>query len=156
MRSNGLSLIETLIAMVVLAITLTAFTSLIVGNMQQNTNSGARTGGTQLLNYLGRRVIAGDSAVIPSSATAPREWIYGEVQSAFPDLIGQQFSNPALYRATVENLGQQSPITGISLTAYRVEVCWQNQGNESCVRTLTFGPDLPTPGTPGTQPILTN
>lgn len=156
MRNNGLSLIETLIAMVVLAITLTAFTSLIVGNMQQNTNSGARTGGTQLLNYLGRQVIAGNSAVIPSSPSTPREWIYGQIQSVFPDLVGQQFSNPALYQASVHNLGRQSPLAGISLTAYRVEVCWRNQGSESCVRALTFGPDLPTPGTPGTQPILTN
>jgi prepilin-type N-terminal cleavage/methylation domain-containing protein len=156
MRNRGLSLIETLIAMVVLAITLTAFTSLIVGNMQQNTNSGARTGGTQLLNYLGRRVIAGDSTIIPTSPSTPRQWAYGQIQSAFPELTGQQFSNPALYQASVQNLGRQNPIAGISLTAYRVEVCWRNQENDSCVRALTFGPDLPTPGAPGTQPILTN
>lgn len=148
MKSKGLTLIEALIALAVLSISLSAFTTLIVSNLRENTRAGARTQAVQVLNYLGRQVTGGNAAVLPDST--PLQWRYGELQTAFADLTRErQFADVNLYRASIENRGNYSGgIAGVSLVQYHISVCWNAPGGESCVRADTLGRQRVVVGSP--------
>ncbi len=142
MRSKGLSLIELLIAIGILAIALTAFTAIIVSNLRYNSSAGARTQGAGLLDYFGRKVISGDGTVLPQATQASRDWAYGALVSSFPDLKqAGSFSDPNRYELTVSNLGTWSDASNsFTMRRYRIQLCWPGSDGEECVRADTLGP----------------
>src|SRR5690606_34944777 len=61
---RGLTVVEVLVALVVLGIVTAAVMTTYVSSMRNNADSGRRTQSAQLLNALGRRVAGADSVVL--------------------------------------------------------------------------------------------
>lgn len=134
---RGLTVVEVLLALVVLGIVTAAVVTTYVGSIRNNADAGRRTQSAQLLNTLGRR-IAGADAVVLAHPDDPLEWDYGELRGAFPELVGDGVSEPDLYRATITNLGTIS-LAGSQAVRYSITVCTQAQGSdaERCVDGFT-------------------
>lgn len=144
---QGMTIIEVLIAMVILSMILTAFAGVVVSSIKQNSIAGGRTASVRLLDYFGRRVAEGDAAVLPAGSDSTATWDYGSLKSSFPELAnGRQFDKPELYRAMVTAQGAPGWATanGLALVSYEVSVCWKSAGVESCTDALTVGPAAPT------------
>lgn len=144
MKIKGLTLVEVLVSIVILSIVLVAFAGVIVSNIRQNAMSGNRTAAAQLMNYLGRRAVEGQSAVLPTDPETEVAWNYNTLRSSFPDLTQEkQAANPDVYRAEVINTGQPAWAAGTNLTGYTVRVCWKANdapNGEACVESQTFAP----------------
>lgn len=136
--SAGLTLVEVLLALAVIGIVTAAFTTAVVGNLHHSSVTGARTEAVQVLDYLGRRVAGGDSAVMPPSGSS-RSWAYGSLASSFPDLTDHGgLSDPGRYRASVTSAGDVA-LAGSSVAQYDVRVCFEAAGGEHCVSATTMG-----------------
>ena len=148
MNKQGLTVVETLIAIAILGIITAAVTTTFTNSIRFNADAGKRTQSAQLLNYLGRRVAGGERLVL-AEADRALEWAYGELGSAFPELSGEEgFANPDFYRASVTNMGEIT-LDSASIIHYRIEVCVRASSDESCVRGDTAGPPpIPAGGTP--------
>jgi prepilin-type N-terminal cleavage/methylation domain-containing protein len=142
LMTRGLTIVEVLVAIVILSIVLVAFAGVIVANIRQNAMSGNRTAAAQVMNYLGRRAVEGDGAVLPASPTLTKSWAYNTLRTSFPDLTQEkQSANPNVYRAEVINQGLPSwTASAPSLTSYTVRVCWNSPDGESCVESQTLAP----------------
>lgn len=155
-RQAGLTVLEVVVALAILAVSLGALTSLLIASMRRNLESGKRTEAALLLNHLGRLQVGGDPRLL---APPDREllWDYGELPSSFPELRGgSNLSQPELYRVRVRNLGVPSAARdlGVGLNAYRIEVCWKEAGRESCIFGETIAPPPGGSGTPPPLPII--
>lgn len=150
-REAGLTLLEVVLALAVLAILGATFTTAMLGNLRHTTNAGQRTQAAQVLNYLGRRVAGGDTVVMPTVGDS-LAWNYGELAAAFPDIDRTAgFSNPDLYRVEVSASTTVS-VTGATLVQYDLAVCFERQDGETCVRGATLG--APTNAASGSAPPL--
>ncbi|APD08863.1 MULTISPECIES: type IV pilus modification PilV family protein [Thermus] len=137
--AQGLTLLEVLIALSILALVLLAFNAVLVSSLRQTSVSGARTQAVQILNYLGRRIVGGDSFLLSGSTSIV--YGYGELRQNFPDLPQEaRFANPDLYRAEIRNAGSPSWANnlGVSVNEYRIQVCWRQAGQEHCTEARTF------------------
>lgn len=135
-----MTLVEVLVALAVLGLVASAFSTSLVSSARYNANAGRRGEAVQLLNYLGRRLVAGDTKVLPPDSN-PRSWAYGALNDSgnFPDLSREgSFADPEVYRATVRSVGTVS-FAGASAAQYRLEVCWRASGAENCARADTIG-----------------
>ncbi|HZJ10125.1 MAG TPA: hypothetical protein VFD39_10550 [Trueperaceae bacterium] len=150
-RRAGLTVLEVLLALAVLAILGATFTTAVVGNLRHTTVSGQRTQSAQVLNYLGRRVAGGDEAVLPAVGES-LAWDYGELGTAFADLQGGDgFAEPGRYRAEIVASGTVTTV-GATVVQYDLSVCFRNQEAESCTRGTTLG--APALAGSGTTPPL--
>lgn len=137
-RAAGLTLLEVILALAVLAILGATIVTSMLGNLRHTTVSGQRTQAAQVLNYLGRRVAGGDAAVLPAVGES-LVWDYGTLGSAFTDIQGQVgFADPQRYRAEVTASGTVS-VVGAQVVQYDIGVCFLAQEGESCVRGTTLG-----------------
>ncbi|GLV47760.1 prepilin-type N-terminal cleavage/methylation domain-containing protein [Thermus sp. LT1-2-5] len=148
-RSLGLTLLEVLIALSILSLVLLAFNAVLISSLRQTSVSGGRTQAVQILNYVGRRIVGGEAALLPGST--PIAYGYGTLRQAFPDLPQEaRFANPDLYRVAVSNLGTPSWASslGVSLNEYRIQVCWRQSGQEYCTEGRTFSAPPAPSGSP--------
>jgi len=140
---SGLTLLEVVLALAVLGVLGAVFTTAILSNLRHTTVAGQRTQAAQALNYIGRRVAGGDSAVLPSAVAESLTWDFGDLGTAFPDLAGSDgFADPDRYRVVVTASSELTLFSGAdaaTLVQYDIDVCFQNQGTESCVRGTTLG-----------------
>ena len=144
-RNRGMTIVEVLVAVVILSIVLVAFAGVIVGNIRQNATSGNRTAAAQVLNYLGRRAVEGQAAVLPAVGENSRAWNYGSLNASFPDLKQERnAANSDLYRAEILDQGDPvwSSLETESLVSYQINVCWRDAGKENCVTAQTVAPEL--------------
>lgn len=133
---HGLTILEVLVALVVLGIAVAVLSIMTVSSVQQNVTAGGRTQAAQLLNYLGRLAAGGDETLLG----ADLEWGYGALPATFRELTAESgVADPALYRAAIEDLGEIG-IGAASMSHYRISVCWQAPTGESCIRGDTAGP----------------
>lgn len=138
--TQGLTVVEILIALAIIGVVTAAFTTGVVSTMRHTSVAGAQTQAVQVLNYLGRRVAGGDNTLLPQSGT-PLTWAYGGLSKAFPDMTDQGgFADPASYRASISNAGSVS-FGGASAVEYDVRVCFKGTDNEHCVSAATLGPE---------------
>jgi prepilin-type N-terminal cleavage/methylation domain-containing protein len=145
---RGMTIVEVLVAVVILSIVLVAFAGVIVGNIRQNATSGNRTAAAQVLNYLGRRAAEGQAAVLPAVGGSSRIWNYGTLNREFPELKQERnAANSDLYRAEIIDQGSPAWSTAkvASLVSYQINVCWKDAGKESCVSAQTIAPELVKP-----------
>lgn len=143
MKQQGLTMLEVMVAMVVIGIALAFFANLTSTNLRQSTVSGARTQSGQLLNYFGRRVVGGDAMVLPAAGES-LSWAYGELTGAFPDLRNEgSFANPDRYSVRIVSNGSVS-LAAANMRRYDITVCQQGQEG-TCVTGTTLGPP-PAPG----------
>ena len=82
-KALGLTLVEVLVAIAVLSLVLVAMNAVLLSSIRQTAISGSRTQAVQILNYLGRRVVGGETALLPPSGTA-KVYDYGSLGAAFP------------------------------------------------------------------------
>lgn len=152
-RAAGLTLLEVVIALAILAILGATFSTAMLGNLNHSNTAGQRTQAAQVLNYLGRRVAGGDAELLPQLGES-LTWEYGELGDTFQDLRSNQgLADPSRYRAEIAGSGTIS-VTGATLVQYDMSVCFQAQESESCVRGTTIGapvnaPPDATPPLPG-------
>lgn len=150
-RQLGLTLIEVIIALAVLAILGATFTTAVLGNLRHTTVAGQRTQAAQVLNYLGRRVAGGDEAVVPVLGEA-LTWGYGELGAAFPDIDGKVgFAESGEYRAQITAPNTVS-VVGATVVQFDLVVCYEHQDGETCVRGTTLG--APANAGPASTPPL--
>lgn len=148
-RETGLTLVEVLVALAVLAIVIAVLTTAMVTSMQQNLVAGGRTQAVQILNHLGRLASGGDARVITDSQVI---WDYGQLPRVFPDLAaGRGFKGPERFHAEITSVGSLS-IGAASMKHYRIQVCWQAANGELCITGDTAGPAVPSDG--GVAPPL--
>lgn len=158
LRAEGLTLLEVVLALAVLAVLGAVFTTSILSNLRHTTVAGQRTQAAQALNYIGRRVAGGDAAVIPAALGDTATWDYGDLGTAFDDLTGADgFADPDRYKVSVTATGEVSLFTGAdtaTVVQYDIQVCFENQSSESCISGTTLGapanaPAGETPPLPG-------
>lgn len=148
---SGVTIVEVLIALAVVGVITALLSTAVVGNLQKTRTFGGRTQAAQILNYFGRRVAGGDSAVLPG-AGAPLNYGYGQLTSAFSELTSEGgFAEPDRYRVEIVNQGAVT-LAGASAVRYDVTVCFEAQGGESCVGGTTLG-GAPSSGTGGVPPL---
>lgn len=157
-RADGITLLEVVLALAILAVLGAVFSTSILSNLRHTTVSGQRTQAAQALNYFGRRVAGGDPVVLPTAVGSAITWDYDELADAFDDLSGSDgFADADRYRVTVTAANEVSLFSGADLASvvqYDIQVCFQNQGAESCVSGTTLGapasaPAGETPPLPG-------
>lgn len=150
-RSLGLTLLEVVLALAVLAIIGATITTSILNNLRHTTVAGQRTQGAQVLNYLGRRVAGGDATVLPNLGES-LTWDYGELGDTFTDLQGADgVAEPERYRVSIDASGTIT-VAGASVVQYDLTICFQAQAAESCVTGTTLGAPAIEP--PGSTPPL--
>lgn len=138
MTQRGLTVVEVLVALAILAVAVAFFTFSLTGAMRTNAVSGARTQAAQVLNYLGRRLAGGDERLL--AGATPAVWGYGELARSFPDLTGEGAgTDPGGFRAAITRVGPVA-FAGASAVQYRLEVCWR-RASEHCLGADTVGPD---------------
>lgn len=140
-RFLGITVIEVIVALAILAIVTAAVTTTYVSSIRNNSDAGRRTQGSLLLNSVGRRVAGAEPGFAPGAQ--PLVVNYGEIYSRFPELTREQgMANADHFRFTVTNLG---PVTlaGAGAIRYSIEVCTSAAGtaDERCVRGETAGPE---------------
>jgi len=139
--TEGLTIVEVLVAMAILGIVIAAVTSIYLSSIRNNADAGMRTQTAQILNTVGRRVAAAESGFTP--ADDPLIVDYGEMLSTFPELSHEEgFADAERYRFTVVNLGEVS-LAGAVAIRYEIEVCTRaagGQGTERCLTGQTAGP----------------
>jgi len=147
---EGFTLVEVIVALSIVGIIVAVITTASVTSIRNNATSGGRTQATQVLNFLGRLVAVGDDALFSQETL---EWDYGELGTHFTDLATEaRRADPALYRAQV-TAPAQAALGSVSMPYYRVQVCWQAPGGETCVTGDTVGPvHDPSEGNPGPLP----
>ncbi|MBX3144853.1 MAG: type II secretion system protein [Trueperaceae bacterium] len=134
----GLTLLEVVLALAVLAILGAAFTTVFVNNMRHTSISGQRTQAAQVLNYFGRRVAGGDMVVLPD-LNDTLEWGYGDLGTAFTDISsGDGFADPERYRVAI-SASRNVDLLGSRVVQYDLSVCFQGSNGESCVTGTTLG-----------------
>lgn len=150
--SSGLTLLEVLLSIALLSVVMLALNVTLISSIRQTSVTGSRTQAVQILNYLGRRIVGGDTALLTDTNL---QFGYGTLRQNFPDLPSEvRFANPNLYRAEVENLGPPSwgNALGVDVHRYRISVCWRQGGQEFC----TTGQTLSAPPSAGnaSPPVL--
>ncbi|WP_457637413.1 prepilin-type N-terminal cleavage/methylation domain-containing protein [Oceanithermus sp.] len=148
-KRRGMTLLEVMIAIAILAIALGALATILSNNIRFNASSGERTQAVQILNYLGRQIVGGNGSLMPPEGKQ-YSWDYGQLGSAFPELDqGGNISDPAKYRAVIYNQGQPSSLAAInvSLDQYKIEVCWRTGNKDVCVQAYTLSSQPPGGGT---------
>lgn len=136
-RLRGLTMIEVLLAIAVLAIALAAIAMTTTSGLRQNAIAGGRTQAAQVLNYLGRRVAGGEAAQLQ-----PLQWNYGELAGTFEEMSNDgNLSNPELYKAEIRML-ETLGIGASTMVHYQIEVCWEQGDSENCLVGDTAGPAL--------------
>lgn len=139
MTRRGLSLVEVIIALAVVAIAFAILSTALVAQLRASGTAGARTQTTQYLNFLGRLVAGGNADVLPA-AGASLTWDYGAMGTSFPDLPGGDGLEAAnRYRAQVDNVAAVSFVGAVGVE-YRVSVCSMTPNGESCAVGVTIGP----------------
>lgn len=150
-RLGGFTLIEVIVAMAIVAITITILTTVSVGVLRSGSTTNVRSQSAQVLSYVGRRVAGGSSQVLPP-VDETLVWDYGELAGAFPDLVsGEGIDDLDRYRVRITSDGAIDYV-GASAIRYYVEVCSEARTGETCVDAFTFGP-APAPAG-DTPPLL--
>jgi len=138
MKRAGLTLVEVLVALVVIGIVTAFFSTSVVANFRHTANSGQKTQSAQLLSYFGRLIAGGAPTVLPEAGET-LAWNYGEVEADFPDLVSESsFSDLDDYRVVIVSSGTIALSTA-SAVRYDVSVCYEQEG-EQCLTGITLGP----------------
>lgn len=150
---KGMTLLEVVLAISILSLVLLALNATLVSSLRETSLSGARTQAVQIVNYVGRRIVGGDTSLLPGSD--PLNYTYGELHRRFPDLPQEvRYANPNLYRLSIRNLGTPSwaNALGVGVREYQILVCWRQGGREFCTEGRTFS--APPSSTSPSAPLL--
>lgn len=134
----GLTLLEVLLSVAILSLVMLALNATLISSLRQTSVAGSRTQAVQILNYVGRRIVGGETSLL---ANPTLQFGYGTLRQNFPDLPNEvRFANPDLYRVTIQNLGPPpwSSTLGVDVYRYRIEVCWKQGGQEFCASGQTL------------------
>lgn len=136
-RTSGLTMVEVMLAIAVLAIVLTAVAWASMSSIRQNSIAGVRTQAVQVLNYFGRRLAGGDSMDLSAM-----DWGYGELGAAFEDLASSSRDfDPDVFSVSITSPATMG-IASAQISLYRIEVCWTSADVENCVTGDTGGPPI--------------
>lgn len=140
--SQGLTLIEVLAAMTILAVVVTAFSASVVSTFDTTRQMGDRTDANTVLGFFGRMAAGGAGKPLTySPAEGKKVYAYGSLKTAFPELASgdTKIKDPNLYRVTVTSPGTVT-IGSIQVYQYNTQVCWRDGTQDACINGLTAGP----------------
>jgi prepilin-type N-terminal cleavage/methylation domain-containing protein len=134
--TEGFSVLEVVVAIAISAILLAALATANVATLQQTRSGNLQIQATQMLDSIGRRVVAGnDNALLPA-AGATIAFDYGELTGLFA-FDGAGIA-PERYRASVSRDAPGTVTVGAStLAIYEIEVCFEAADGERCVTGTT-------------------
>jgi prepilin-type N-terminal cleavage/methylation domain-containing protein len=150
MKRTGLTVIEVIVAITIIGVLLAVLTPAIIQSMRQTSRTGQSTQVSQIINYLGRRLVADDSAVKPINTTTPLTWNYGELSTAFNTFNCNGNTCSDLQNDSTKGIGDidnfkvtitnQGLITWLGATAnkYQIKVCFKNGSGEVCRESITI------------------
>jgi len=131
---EGFTLLETVVAVAVLAIVLTALTTVATSSLRTGRDGNFKIQATQVLDTVGRRVAGGvDLALLPAQGT-PITVGYGDVDDVV-DFGDTTWSDA--FRFTITRDGSVT-VGASSVARYRIEVCHRSGDDERCVRGTTL------------------
>ena len=132
----GFSLLEVVIAVAISAILLAALATANVATLQQTRSGNLQIQATQMLDSIGRRVVAGNDDALLPGAGATVAFDYGELTGLFAfDGAGVPAER---YRANVTRANPGTVSVGAStLAVYAIEVCFEAADGERCVTGTT-------------------
>ncbi|MFC4640135.1 PulJ/GspJ family protein [Deinococcus hohokamensis] len=143
----GLTLVELLVALSILAVVTTAAMTAYVSTLQGNQAAGLRTRASQLLTAVGAQITQHALTLAPGTST---------VQLYAPNSVTTALSSPpancatylqsatANYCVTISNGGQFNPASSVgSLLAtpaevYTIRACWHERGAVRCAEANTI------------------
>lgn len=132
---EGFTLLETIVAIAISAIVLTALTTVATSSLRIGRDGNFKIQATQLLDTVGRRVAGGQDLALLPTPGAPIAIDYGEVG----DLVSfGDTSWSDLFRVTITRDGSVT-VGASSVARYRIEVCHRSGDDERCVRGTTLG-----------------
>lgn len=137
-RSNsGFSLVEVVVAIAIAGILLAALATANVSTLQQTRSGNQQIQATQMLDSIGRRVVAGNDNSLLPAAGASIAFDYGDLTDLFAfDGAGV---SPDEYRATITRGNPGTVSVGASTIAvYEIDVCFRAGGGERCVTGTTM------------------
>jgi prepilin-type N-terminal cleavage/methylation domain-containing protein len=143
-KTNGLTVVEVIVAISIIGILLAILTPSIIQSMRQTSTTGNRTQAAQIVNYLGRRLINLDTTILPATGQT-NQWDYGQLGAAITDLdndSAEGVSQPNNFEATISDLGIFT-WQGVNTRKYQISVCFRNAGNENCITTTTLATPNP-------------
>ncbi len=132
---EGFTLLETIVAIAICAVVLTALTTVSVSSLRIGRDGNFKIQATQVLDTVGRRVAGGmDPELLPAQDESIAVG-YGEVD----DLVsfGETPWSDA-FRVTIARDGSVM-VGASSMARYRIEVCHRSGDDERCVRGTTLG-----------------
>ncbi|GEM49605.1 type II secretion system protein [Deinococcus cellulosilyticus] len=124
----GFTVVEVLCALMLLMVLITATTNMALGSYKSDQEVQKRNQITQIMMGLGRRLVSGDTQVIPATGTTSRSFSSAQLGS-----LG--FANTTDVTATVTS---QSTInySGSAFSQYQLQVCWKT----TCVKSSVAAP----------------
>ena len=140
--SEGLTLVEMLVALAILAVITTVFSTSLISTLDSARRTGNQTDANAVLSFFGRMAAGGAGRPLAYSTTeGKKEFAYGSLKTAFPELSSgdAKVRNPDLYKVTVTSPGTVR-IGAITLYQFATRVCWQDRGKDACLSGLTVGP----------------
>ena len=132
---GGFTLLETVVAVAVLAIVLTALTTVATSSLRTGRDGNFKIQATQVLDTVGRRVAGGVDLGLLPAAGAPLTVGYGDVADVV-DFGDTTWSDA--FRFTITRDGSVT-VGASSVARYRIEVCHRSGDDERCVRGTTLG-----------------
>lgn len=150
-RPDGFTLVEVLVAIGIVAIAVTILTAVVVNALRTGSRTNVRTQAAQVLSFLGRTAAGGTQGTLPDLGETI-DWDYGgDLATAFPTLVvGEGLADADRYRASIASEGEVA-FVGATAVRYRIEVCSEVPGGETCIEGVTFGPE---PAPSGLTPPL--
>ncbi|MCA9835780.1 MAG: prepilin-type N-terminal cleavage/methylation domain-containing protein [Trueperaceae bacterium] len=135
---KGLSLIEVIVAISIIAIMFAVLTPALIDNSKRTAGTGQITQAASMLNFFVRQIVGGNAQVLADNT--PISWGYGALSSSTLGLNTEKdLGNPDLYKVTISNQGEVTVLTA-SATQYQVDVCFQQGSEETCINAKTLGP----------------
>ncbi len=145
-RSSGLTLVEVLVAVAVLAIVLVSITAPFIFNLQSASNASLHTQASQILSTLTAQIEQQQILLAPSSSQVFLYTPHTTVLSSGspPSSCSSYLSggdHPDQFCGTATNQGDYNPSSLLStpMNSYYVAVCWSSRGGgEACVHATTL------------------
>ncbi|GGJ56764.1 type IV pilus modification PilV family protein [Deinococcus roseus] len=129
-REAGFTLVEVLFAFSLLLILMVATSNLAVSTYQSDFQVGQRNQMNQIVMGMGRRILAGDSLVLPASGQTSRTFTASGLQ-------GMGFQNTTNLTAVVTATTNVTYSSNTYLQ-YQIRVCWKTR---TCVTTYMAAPE---------------
>ncbi len=139
MKLKGLSVVEVIMAVSIIAIMFAVLTPALINSSQRTAITGQTVQASLVLNYLVRQIVGGNNDVLASADNA-LSWDYGNLGSSDLGFANEKdLANPNLYKVVISQEAVVKLLSAVSVQ-YKVQVCFVQGQGDICVDAVTLGP----------------